>query len=79
MDAEGVFRLTDEEVCRWARTYQMRIRSVRAPGKRSAHYARIATKDDNEVVAWLWFDDVGGGWIAFAPDDLTDEVSELFA
>lgn len=70
---------TFPQYCRLARQFRIRIRSLFVSPMPPTYYAQVSSKDDGEVVCLLWLDSAKEEWVAFAPDEVTDEVEGLFS
>ena len=70
-------RLTLREYCELCKHYRVRTRGLSVPGHPPVHYARVESRSDNQLIAYMWFDGGREEWVMFDPDSATDEVIRL--
>jgi hypothetical protein len=71
--------LSPKEYVRLCTQYRVRIRSLFTPPIPPTYYARVATREDNTLISYLWWNDAREEWIAFDPDLASEEVTSLFS
>jgi len=78
MDEPGGVPLSWAEFLAFCKHYRVRLGRLNSVASRFAYYGRVEEKDTGEVVCWLWHDEAIMHWVAFGPDNVTEEVEQLF-
>lgn len=78
MDSSARMTFSYPQFCQLARLFHISLKSLFIPPSPPVYYGQVRSREDDELVCLLWRDEARDEWVAFAPDEATEEVEKLF-